>query len=461
MNAASTPSRPRRGADAAASILGFAWFYLRPIRAALAALFVIAVNRRHGRGVPLPRDALVSIDLLGSADRATVLSDHAVELASCRSHRGGASAVDLGARGAVQPAHRAAIDQPDRWRASLHPRARAFRISRATSPAVWPTASSSGARRCVNSRRLHRHAPLRGDLRDHSEARAVSARSRRGSPSRCCSDRRLRGPDRVVRAPGPGALAQDADTRSTLIVRIVDATPQPDGQALRTANREERAAVQDAVDSTTAAYLHQFLLVTLTTTASMDSSTARPDRHRCRVPTSCGATAHDHREASAGLALVLRLIAKSGLVLQTVRGVFENVASIQEAMQTMAPAAPRSTRRTHSPSSSPAARSDSRRSASITDAATPRSSRIFLLTIRPGERSAGRRHGRGQVDPGGSAPAPLNDVRAGASWRTPGPRRLDSAIAARSHRDGQPGHVALCPAPSATTSPMVRPAPAG
>jgi ATP-binding cassette, subfamily B, multidrug efflux pump len=41
-------------------------------------------------------------------------------------------------------------------------------------------------------------------------------------------------------------------------------------------------------------------------------------------------------EASAGLALVLRLIAMSGWVMQTVRGVFENVGVVQESMQTMA-----------------------------------------------------------------------------------------------------------------------------
>ncbi len=41
-------------------------------------------------------------------------------------------------------------------------------------------------------------------------------------------------------------------------------------------------------------------------------------------------------EASAGLALVLRLMAMSGWVMQTVRGIFENVGVIQESMQTIA-----------------------------------------------------------------------------------------------------------------------------
>ncbi len=41
-------------------------------------------------------------------------------------------------------------------------------------------------------------------------------------------------------------------------------------------------------------------------------------------------------DAAAGLALVMRLLAMSGWVMQTVRGVFENVGVIQESMETIA-----------------------------------------------------------------------------------------------------------------------------
>jgi ATP-binding cassette subfamily B multidrug efflux pump len=41
-------------------------------------------------------------------------------------------------------------------------------------------------------------------------------------------------------------------------------------------------------------------------------------------------------EAAAGLALVMRILTMSGWVMQTVRGVFENVGVIQESMQTIA-----------------------------------------------------------------------------------------------------------------------------
>ena len=61
------------------SVLGFAWFYLRPIRVALACLFVIAIVA----GTVEASLYLVMrwfIDLLGSADRMTVLSEHATAL---------------------------------------------------------------------------------------------------------------------------------------------------------------------------------------------------------------------------------------------------------------------------------------------------------------------------------------------------------------------------------------------
>ncbi|MDI4659405.1 multidrug ABC transporter ATP-binding protein, partial [Xanthobacter autotrophicus] len=61
------------------TVLGFAGFYLRPLRAALVALFIIAVVA----GTVEASLYLVMrwfIDLLATADRASVLSDHAVGL---------------------------------------------------------------------------------------------------------------------------------------------------------------------------------------------------------------------------------------------------------------------------------------------------------------------------------------------------------------------------------------------
>ncbi len=41
-------------------------------------------------------------------------------------------------------------------------------------------------------------------------------------------------------------------------------------------------------------------------------------------------------EAATGLALVMRILAMSGWVMQTVRGVFENIGVVQESMETIA-----------------------------------------------------------------------------------------------------------------------------
>ena len=127
-----------------------------------------------------------------------------------------------------------------------------------------------------------------------------------------------------------------ADTRSTLIGRVVDSYTNILTVKLFARDREERAAVRDAVDIHTRAYLHQFRLVTFTTTllGIMNSLLLLATGgvsfllwQRAGMTTG---------EAAAGLALVLRLIAMSGWVMQTVRGVFENVGVIQESMQTIA-----------------------------------------------------------------------------------------------------------------------------
>ncbi|PNB42487.1 multidrug ABC transporter ATP-binding protein, partial [Pseudomonas sp. FW305-130] len=85
-------------------------------------------------------------------------------------------------------------------------------------------------------------------------------------------------------------------------------------------DREERAAVQDAVEVHTAAYLHQFRLVTLTTSllGLLNSALLIATGAACLVLWRDGGMSTG--EASAGLALVLRLIAMSGWVMQTVRG---------------------------------------------------------------------------------------------------------------------------------------------
>ncbi len=126
-----------------------------------------------------------------------------------------------------------------------------------------------------------------------------------------------------------------AETRSALIGRVVDSYTNILTVKLFARDREERAAVRDAVQVNTDTYLYQFRLVTLTTSllGVLNSALLVATAGACLLLWRGGGLSTG--EASAGLALVLRLIAMSGWVMQTVRGVFENVGVIQESMQTI------------------------------------------------------------------------------------------------------------------------------
>ncbi|MBP1179208.1 ABC transporter ATP-binding protein [Methylobacterium sp. PvR107] len=317
------------------SILGFAWFYLRPIRAALAALFVIAVIA----GTVEASLYLVMrwfIDLLGTADRATVLSDHAVELG-----------VVVVLVAVIRPlsiwAHEVLSNQlvvPQstsqiRWRAHL------YTLGHALS---YFQGDFSG--RLAN--RVVQVGPAVRELAvvfiDTLLYVAIYAITAVGLFSAISPWLVLPVLLWIAAYAGltmwfvPRARARShktADTRSILIGRIVDSYTNILTVKLFARDREERAAVRDAVEVHTDAYLFQFRLVTLTTSllGLLNSALLIATGAACLVLWQRGGMSTG--EASAGLALVLRLIAMSGWVMQTVRGVFENVGVVQESMQTM------------------------------------------------------------------------------------------------------------------------------
>ena len=151
-------------------------------------------------------------------------------------------------------------------------------------------------------------------------------------------------------------------------------------------------------------------------------------------------------EASAGLALVLRLIAMSGWVMQTVRGVFENVGVVQESMQTMA--------RPHALVDAPDAREIVVSGGEIRfenvgfhygrgDATVIED---FSLTIRPGEKV-------GLVGVSGAGKSTLASLLLRLYDVESGRILVDGqdiatvtqTLPAPGHRDGQPGHVAAAP----------------
>jgi ATP-binding cassette subfamily B multidrug efflux pump len=318
------------------TVTGFAWFYLRPIRGVLAALFVIAVIAGSVEA-SLYLVMRWFIDLLGTADRATVLSEHATGL--------GAAVLLIAL---VRPlsiwAHEVLSNQlvvPQstsqiRWRAHL------YTLGHALSYFQGDFSGRLANRVVQVGPAVRELAVVFIDTLLYVAIYAVTAVGLFGSISPWLVLPVLlwiAGYAALTTWFVPRARARShrtADTRSVLIGRIVDSYTNILTVKLFARDREERAAVRDAVDIHTGAYLHQFRLVTLTTSllGLLNSTLLLATGAACLILWRDGGMTTG--EASAGLALVLRLIAMSGWVMQTVRGVFENVGVIQESMQTMA-----------------------------------------------------------------------------------------------------------------------------
>ena len=318
------------------TVSGFAWFYLRPIRAALLALFVIAVIAGSVEA-SLYLVMRWFIDLLGSADRETVLRDHAFGL-------GLAFALVALVRPVAIWAHEVLSNQlvvPQstnqiRWRTHL------YTLGHSLSYFQGDFAGRLANRVVQVGPAVRELAVVFIDTLLYVAIYAVTAIGLFGSISLWLAL------PVVVWIAAYAALTtwfvprararshKTADSRSALIGRVVDSYTNILTVKLFARDREERAAVRDAVDTNTRAYLHQFRLVSLTTSllGLMNSALLVATAAACIALWRGGGMSTG--EASAGLALVLRLIAMSGWVMQTVRGVFENVGVIQESMQTIA-----------------------------------------------------------------------------------------------------------------------------
>ena len=317
------------------TVLGFAAFYLRPMRAALATLFVIAVVAGT---VEASLYLLMRwfIDLMNSADRTTLLQVHGLGLAL-------AALFLVVVRPITIWLHEVASNQlivPQttnqvRWRTHL------YTLGHSLSYFQGDFAGRLANRIVQVGPAVREIAVVFIDTLLYVAIYAVTAVGLFSSISVWLAL------PVVVWIAAYAALTawfvprararshRTAETRSALVGRVVDSYTNILTVKLFARDREERAAVREAIDSNTRTYLHQFRLVTLTTTllGILNSALLLATGSLCLLLWQRDGMTTG--EAAAGLALVLRLLAMSGWVMQTVRGVFENVGVIQESMQTI------------------------------------------------------------------------------------------------------------------------------
>ena len=126
-----------------------------------------------------------------------------------------------------------------------------------------------------------------------------------------------------------------AEARSATVGRVVDSYTNILSVKLFARTAEERSAVRDSLADWTRAFLSSFRLITGVTSvlSVMNSTLLASTGALAAVLWTHGAMSSG--ETAAGLALVMRVMAMSGWVMQTIRGVFENVGVIQESMTTI------------------------------------------------------------------------------------------------------------------------------
>jgi ATP-binding cassette, subfamily B, multidrug efflux pump len=129
---------------------------------------------------------------------------------------------------------------------------------------------------------------------------------------------------------------KNADARSAMVGRIVDSYTNIMTVKLFARGEEERSAVRAAIATHTEAFLHSLRLITGVNglLQTMNSLYLVVTAALCGWIWAQGEMTPG--AVAAGLALALRLSTMSGWVMQTVRGVFENLGVVQESMETIA-----------------------------------------------------------------------------------------------------------------------------
>jgi ATP-binding cassette subfamily B multidrug efflux pump len=128
----------------------------------------------------------------------------------------------------------------------------------------------------------------------------------------------------------------NAEARSVTVGRIVDSYTNVLTVKLFARGHEERSAVRASMQHWMNTFLETLRLITGVTAvlSVMNSALLFATASLSLVLWSRGVMTSG--DAAAGLALVMRILAMSGWVMQTIRGVYENVGVIQESMSTIA-----------------------------------------------------------------------------------------------------------------------------
>jgi ATP-binding cassette subfamily B multidrug efflux pump len=128
----------------------------------------------------------------------------------------------------------------------------------------------------------------------------------------------------------------NAESRSVTVGRIVDSYTNILTVKLFARGEEERSAVRSALATWMSTFLDTLRLITGVTgvLSLLNSALLTATAGLSIMLWSHGRMTSG--DTAAGLALVMRLIAMSGWVMQTVRGLYENIGVVQESMATIA-----------------------------------------------------------------------------------------------------------------------------
>ncbi|WP_349370757.1 ABC transporter ATP-binding protein [Salinarimonas sp.] len=321
---------PGRGVGA------FAWHYLAPVKGWFAVLTVAAI------AVGLLESSLYLligwfVDLLAEGDPATILETHGLAMA-------GVALFVLVMRPALNFAHDLVKNQivvvnstnMIRWRAH------AYTLGHAISYFQGDFAGRLSTRILQSGQAVREIAVTLLDTLLYVAIFAITAVVLFGSISLWLALPMLAwvaGYAALLAVFVPRARDRSlkvAESRSAMTGRVVDSYTNVMTVKLFARTEAERSAVREAIARNTRAFLDMMRLVTSTTfalqvmNAALIVATATLSLYLWRDG------AMSSGVAAAGLALVMRVVTMSGWVMQTVRGVFENVGTLQEAMRTIA-----------------------------------------------------------------------------------------------------------------------------